>query len=505
MRRRSHERLAARTSPHTRSARSTAAEARAVEAHLAELRALPRRAPLARAGGRRCWPSRSSRSTPPPRLRERADGDRARSGEAARGESRRRSGGWRHGPLRPGRPRSRSPRSPSAGIAGYALRGGDGDDGGRRSHGPVPVRAGGDRRRRRARPPTATRRRCASATCRRSTTRTASTRCGSSTATPVRASSASSCPMRTAAPTAAIPGRPRGRRAVMVTEEPERGRAEADAAAAVPSDARPLAPRRAPRSFVAVARDLLPAPRPRDERLVLALRAADLPRVHDAVPGRDALPRVRRRPHARPTAIALRPPRGAVRDLRPDRAQRRSSSSPRSQAAAAAASLDGGGQLDHRRRPGCGPRGRRAASGTGSSPAASCTPARCTCSSTCSCSTSSAGSSSRRSAPRALARRSTSSRCSRRARGAAAEPRPAHGRRLGRGLRAHGRDVPHRPQPRRRAARLADRDLDRDQPRVHVQRPRHQHRRPPRRARGRRGRRGADHRRRAPPRARRRR
>ena len=41
-------------------------------------------------------------------------------------------------------------------------------------------------------------------------------------------------------------------------------------------------------------RDLLPPPRPRDRRLLLLLRAADLPRLHDPDPGRHALPGVRR-------------------------------------------------------------------------------------------------------------------------------------------------------------------------------------------------------------------
>ena len=38
--------------------------------------------------------------------------------------------------------------------------------------------------------------------------------------------------------------------------------------------------------------DLLPPPRPRDRRLLLLLRAPDLPRLHDPDPGRDALPGV---------------------------------------------------------------------------------------------------------------------------------------------------------------------------------------------------------------------
>ena len=41
------------------------------------------------------------------------------------------------------------------------------------------------------------------------------------------------------------------------------------------------------------APDLLPAPEPGDRRVLLQLRAPDLPGVHDLDPGRHALPRVR--------------------------------------------------------------------------------------------------------------------------------------------------------------------------------------------------------------------
>ena len=103
--------------------------------------------------------------------------------------------------------------------------------------------------------------------------------------------------------------------------------------------------------------------------------------------------------------------------------------------------------------------------------------------------------------PRAPGRRSTSSRCSR---GPSARccstPDELTVGASGAVYGLMAATVAHRPRPRRRAARVPDRALDRDQPRVHVQHPRHQHRRPPRRARRRRDRGAADPRRRAPPR-----
>ena len=78
-------------------------------------------------------------------------------------------------------------------------------------------------------------------------------------------------------------------------------------------------------SPIPMAADLLPPPRPRDRRLLLLLRAADLPRVHDADPGRHALPGVRAASGPRSSQGRRRGRRLRRRpgDLRPDRAQRR--------------------------------------------------------------------------------------------------------------------------------------------------------------------------------------
>ena len=68
--------------------------------------------------------------------------------------------------------------------------------------------------------------------------------------------------------------------------------------------------------------DLLPPPGPRDRRLLLELRAADLPRLHDADPGRHALPGVRAASGRRCDGDRRRRSRRAGAHLRPDRDQR---------------------------------------------------------------------------------------------------------------------------------------------------------------------------------------
>ena len=148
----------------------------------------------------------------------------------------------------------------------------------------------------------------------------------------------------------------------MVTEEPQRGRTSrrrrrCSAATSTASAASFTHSRR--------ATDVLQAPRPRDERLVLALRAADLPRVHDPDAGRDALPGVRRR------ALA-----GARTRSAPARATRRATYVLLALNVIAfvaevvggggAAALGGGGQLV--REGGLAAQRWPTASGTGSSP-----------------------------------------------------------------------------------------------------------------------------------------
>ena len=143
---------------------------------------------------------------------------------------------------------------------------------------------------------------------------------------------------------------------------------------------------------------LLPPSEPRDRRLVLQLRPADLPRLHDADAGRDALPGV----------LAADAPRCA----------RCAASSTEPYATYVLIAINvlvfigssAARQLAHRR-PGRQALVRRTArspgspsptaSGGGSSPAASCTPACSTSSSTCTSSTGSARCSSRRSVARA--------------------------------------------------------------------------------------------------------
>ena len=87
---------------------------------------------------------------------------------------------------------------------------------------------------------------------------------------------------------------------VMVTREPEGRQREAEREPAAQRRAR-LRPRPPPSgrperpstTAPAVPDAVLPPPRPRDRRLLLALRAPDLPRLHDPDFGRHALPRVR--------------------------------------------------------------------------------------------------------------------------------------------------------------------------------------------------------------------
>ena len=108
-------------------------------------------------------------------------------------------------------------------------------------------------------------------------------------------------------------------REVMVTREPEGGSEKPHESAAAQRRARvngPLRPRaRRDLGSRAMPTDhLLPPPRPRDRRRLLALRAADLPRLHDPDLGRDALPRVRGRQDRRsrtPTFAARRGSCGA--------------------------------------------------------------------------------------------------------------------------------------------------------------------------------------------------
>ena len=97
---------------------------------------------------------------------------------------------------------------------------------------------------------------------------------------------------------AAIPHQLDGADAVMVTREPRGGSKQPTSTPIVTVSAARLAGRSPSGSLRFADGDLLPAPRPRDRRLLLQLRAADLPRLHDPDPGRDALPRVRaaRRP-----------------------------------------------------------------------------------------------------------------------------------------------------------------------------------------------------------------
>ena len=203
-------------------------------------------------------------------------------------------------------------------------------------------------------------------------------------------------------------------------------------------------------------RDLLPASQPRDRRLLLLLRAADLPRLHDADPGRDALPGVRQPAHqgdqggrrapacfasapATFVLIALNVARLPGRDRQRQRRLRRSAAA-RSSATSAST----------------GPRSPKA-SGTGCSPAASCTPASSTSPSTCSPSSSSAACWSRRSARLRFVALYFASLFGGAFGALLLEPGRAHDRRLRRDLRHLRRDLRDRPRPRRRRRRLVDR------------------------------------------------
>ena len=174
-----------------------------------------------------------------------------------------------------------------------------------RSRRPVPVGPGGDdRRRRRRSSATATRRRCTCSSMPALDRRRASTRSGSSAAAPMEPSSAFVLDADGTAE-AAVPGPLDGADAVLVTGSRSGGSAQPTTrrrcsqrlARAERSAARPVAchpPR---------WRDLLPPSRPRDQRLLLELRAADLPRLHDLDAGRDALPGVRGRADAVRNAV----------------------------------------------------------------------------------------------------------------------------------------------------------------------------------------------------------
>ena len=130
--------------------------------------------------------------------------------------------------------------------------------------------------------------------------------------------------------------------------------------------------------------DLLPPPQPRDRRLLLLLRAADLPRLHDPDPGRDALPGVRQ--PADQGGAGRRRRRGRLRQRarrpRPDRAQRRRL--PGRDRERQRRLQRRQRQLGRRRLRPLRRRRSPKASGTGSSPAASSTPASSTSPSTCS-------------------------------------------------------------------------------------------------------------------------
>src|SRR5436309_2697749 len=76
-----------------------------------------------------------------------------------------------------------------------------------------------------------------------------------------------------------------------------------------------------PRGYRQPYAGVLPASGSRNGRGVLVLRQADLPGLHDEHTRRDALPRMRARSDA--GAKPRRGPRGAARDLRADRDQRR--------------------------------------------------------------------------------------------------------------------------------------------------------------------------------------
>ena len=170
--------------------------------------------------------------------------------------------------------------------------------------------------------------------------RTTSTRRGCS-ATARFSPRACSCPAATGPPTPPFPGRSTGADAVLVTARAARRQPAADLAAAAagrpPLD---LTSRKGPASDSAAVsarlelgpdaaeRDLsrlLPPSRPGDQRLLLQLRAADLPRLHDRRP-RSGMrcPECagQRTPGAADRARGLRAGRGPG-DLRADRDQRR--------------------------------------------------------------------------------------------------------------------------------------------------------------------------------------
>ena len=232
---------------------------------------------------------------------------------------------------------------------------------------------------------------------------------------------------------AAIPGPFEGANAVFVTAEPRPGTNKPTTTPLLSAPLRLSRPRYRPRRLA----DVLPTSGAGDERLLLELRAPDLPRLHDLDPGRDALPGMRapadqgqapwrschaaptRRPRSRSIAICVA---AFIAEI----------------AAGGANPLNGGGRLitDGGLYAAAGRRRRVA---TGSSPRPSCTPGSSTSGSTCSRSTSSAPCSSRRSA-RSASPASTSSRSSAARSGSLlVDPNVAHGRGLGRSLRADGR------------------------------------------------------------------
>ena len=122
--------------------------------------------------------------------------------------------------------------------------------------------------------------------------------------------------------------------------------------------------------------DLLPTPQPRDRRLLLQLRQTDLPRVHDADPGRDALPRVREpADQSHPRNSHGSQSRALSGDLRPGRDQRRDFLA---EIASGAGGLENDQHLaDPRLRP-LRPLGRRRRVVPAASPPASSTPASST-------------------------------------------------------------------------------------------------------------------------------